>query len=109
MYEDKWRRLRIWTYSSYGILGLGILIAFVLSFTSFSRADNYFVPCCFGAYVLVSGVAASFRCPRCNKPFFKPSFLAYSGWTKKCVHCGLPEWSTDGGARKHDRRSRNDD
>jgi endogenous inhibitor of DNA gyrase (YacG/DUF329 family) len=107
MYEDKWRRLRMWTYGSYAMFGLGIPIAFVLSFPSFGGANNYFVPCWFGASVLVSGVAASFRCPRCNKPFFKPNFLAYSGWSKKCVHCGLPEWATDAPGRKHDRRSGN--
>lgn len=109
MYEDKWRRFRVWTYGSYGMFALGIPVAFALSFPSFGNANNYFVPCWFGASFLVSCVAKAFRCPRCNKRFFMPNFLAYSGLSKKCVHCGLPEWATEDSGRKHERRPGNTD
>lgn len=101
MYADKWRRLRNWTYASWAMFIAGITVAFLLSFPSFGGADNYFVPSWFGAWVVLSWVVASFRCPRCNKPFFKPNFLAVNGFAQKCLHCGFPKWGDN-----HNRRTR---
>jgi len=95
MYADRWRWLRNWTYASWAMFIAGIPVAFLLSFPSFGKADNYFVPSWFGAWIVLSGVVSSFRCPRCNKPFFKPNFLAINRSAEKCVHCGLPKWAND--------------
>jgi hypothetical protein len=93
MYSDKWRQLRAWTYASWMILAVGIVIAFFLSSPSAGKANDYFVPCWFAAFAVVSGASASFKCPRCHRPFFKPNFLAFNGFANQCVHCGLPKWA----------------
>jgi hypothetical protein len=35
-------------------------------------------------------LALGFKCPRCNKPFFRKDMLA-----KRCANCGLPKWSAN--------------
>src|SRR5271170_5693084 len=35
-----------------------------------------------------------FKCPRCGKPFIIKESGGYNGFTRKCLNCELPKWST---------------
>ena len=89
---SNWNRLRYW-YRAFLILLFGGLVpAFLLSFPGFSRQEDIFIPCWMFAVFFTAWKFKSFRCPRCNKPFFRPSFWAYNDFAKTCPHCGLRKW-----------------
>lgn len=43
------------------------------------------------AFFVVGMRLARFRCPRCGKPFMR-TWWYHNGFTRHCVHCGLPRW-----------------
>jgi hypothetical protein len=56
-----------------------------------------------GAWMLALSVIGNrglaWRCPRCGEHFFRGSWY-YNSFARRCVHCGLPKWSTDPDAGK---------
>jgi predicted RNA-binding Zn-ribbon protein involved in translation (DUF1610 family) len=93
-YADAWRRLRFIENTFWGVLVVGILILFVLSFPSFRGVEKAFGFCLFIALVGLNSIASSFRCPRCGEKFYKSNFLAVNSAAKVCLHCGLPKWES---------------
>jgi len=92
-----YRRLRwrlLWTIlASLAVLGLGLRLAGKLHSGKPAFAG------------LVLGLAASgwaaaglagFPCPRCGKRFCHTETFG-DGFTRVCLHCGLPKWSDPAG------------
>ena len=46
------------------------------------------------AYLFFAYRHLFFRCPRCRKFFFL-KFPANNPFAQRCLHCGLPKWSSD--------------
>jgi hypothetical protein len=47
--------------------------------------------------VAAANYATFWRCPRCKKPYHIDYGRIANGLSTRCVHCGLPKWSPDGG------------
>lgn len=47
-------------------------------------------------WFVVSTRVGNFRCPRCDRPFFRAQWY-HNSFARKCVHCGLPKYSTEPG------------
>ena len=59
------------------------------------------------AFAIVSYQTGNFRCPRCGELFFRTfdDRIWRRTWVRKpfarrCLHCGLPKWAGDDGARR---------
>ena len=60
-----------------------------------------FVVCVLGTVALfirlgyLNFMLHGWRCPRCCRPYFVRWWTGYVPFVRKCMHCGLPKWSTD--------------
>jgi hypothetical protein len=45
------------------------------------------------ASIIVGDRYQRWPCPRCGRPFGK-TFWWHNPFARKCVHCGLPKWTT---------------
>jgi len=103
-YEEQWKsyrrrsRLSWLVFLTYipGVLIIGVPLRDIFS----SDIPVYVVA---GLWILalivIGNYAIAWRCPRCGEPFFKGSWY-YNSFARRCVHCKLPKWSTDPGAKK---------
>jgi hypothetical protein len=92
-YAAKWRAYRLRARLGWGS-NLAIPVACVASAKLGSAVPLILVAV---ACVAARWPVARWTCPRCGNPFFQ--FVFYSNpFAQRCVHCGLPKWSTDPGA-----------
>jgi len=100
MYENGWteyrRRYRLFfaVFLSY-VPGV-FLVSVPVMWLSGSETPVYLVA---GAWMLAAVVTwvrlSTFRCPRCTK-WFAAGWYFNNPLARRCVHCGLPKWATDG-------------
>ena len=73
---------------------LVIVPPFVVPGLSGLRADLWFIAPVPFVWMLVANYQAdTWRCPRCDEPFFRRGFLRTDTNARACVHCGLPKWA----------------
>jgi hypothetical protein len=88
-----WRNLRFRNRLFWAALAAVVVLVFITLFPKFARYEATVVWSWVALLVLANWYYSAFRCPRCHKQFFKPSFLNYNTFAKKCPHCGLTKWS----------------
>lgn len=86
------RRNRLhWTVILVG-LPLSVAIGFAAMAWLETEVPFYtLVPLCMAAAVITGMRVSSWRCPRCQRPFFATRWYRNT-WTDACGHCGLPKW-----------------
>lgn len=90
-HEYKRRRMRFILAFVLGsaVVGIGFLASSLIDSSA---------PASLGIVVFTVGVLWSstslskFPCPKCGKPFIYGDEIR-NGFTRQCVHCGLPKWS----------------
>lgn len=92
-YTAQWKRLRVLNAAYWGGLFFGTILALAIGLTLPPKMKNFVVPIWLVTVLAASAPYQYFRCPRCNKPFFKPNFLSYNGFAQACPHCGLKKWA----------------
>lgn len=83
------RRRRVWVvwFGSFLVVGL------FGSLTESPQLTLYLALASMGLFVAAMVAVAFSRCPRCGKLFHQGMVLRNS-WTNRCLHCGLPLWSS---------------
>lgn len=73
-------------------LYFGVLFGLNALFNLFvSRDSLFFLAWIIAALVAVISNRPEFKCPRCNKPFYRRAAF-YNGFTRKCLNCGLKKY-----------------
>lgn len=87
----KWRNVSLFVLAGLVPVVLSVGIASMRLFDTF--APTFVLACvCTIFAVIVGNLCWRFRCPRCGKAFFA-KWWYYNGFTRRCVHCGLPKYA----------------
>ena len=98
-YEAQWNEYRKRRLVFVLLAATYIPAQFVISLP-LSRAlgSDSVIPIVAVLWIAAFGVAgmrlSRWPCPRCGKPFHLTQ-RRYKSFARKCVHCGLPKWSTN--------------
>jgi hypothetical protein len=102
-YDDQWqslqRRNRLWWLLFLGLIPATILIGFAMNLISPGLAERsspvMFWGLWLAALAAVTIYWGEFRCPRCEKRFFRTRMGGVNGFAQKCPHCGLRKWASN--------------
>lgn len=97
MSPSGWSEYRKWrNVSLLALVGFGPIVFSVGALSR--RLFATFTPAlvmafaCMAFAVIVGNQCLRFPCPRCGKAFFA-KWWYYNGFTRQCVHCGLPKYA----------------
>jgi endogenous inhibitor of DNA gyrase (YacG/DUF329 family) len=99
-WEDYGKRSRLYWFAVI-IFVLALAIGLPLAVTKLPATLFYVYLFALGAAGFAIQVVGYYRsywkCPRCQKPFFRSSrwrgTLMYPIFTRQCMNCGLPKWA----------------